>query len=226
MCGRFAQFSVLETLRQHFPIDTVDCEVSSSYNVAPSQEILTIARQDRYRLGKRHWGLVPFWAKDLSGASRMINARAETAAAKPSFRHAFKHRRCLIIADGFYEWKKEADRKQPFFMALASGEPFAFAGLWETWQKKDDTAYESCTILTIESEGFASQLHHRMPVILPPDTHSTWLAPENKDIPTLEALIHDRHLRELTGYPVSTFVNSPKNNTPKCIEPMERSANA
>ena len=218
MCGRFTQFSVLETLKQYFPIDSVTCDVTPSYNVAPTQEILNIHKEGKYLLTRRHWGLVPFWAKDLSAASRMINARAETAAQKPSFRNAFKHRRCLIPADGFYEWQKIEKRKQPHFLTLTSKEPFAFAGLWEVWEKKEGMRHESCTILTTEAKGDIRDIHHRMPVILPPDAFKAWLDPENKDTQSLETLIQNEHLQTLSGYPVSTFVNSPRNNTATCIE--------
>jgi putative SOS response-associated peptidase YedK len=153
----------------------------------------------------------------------MINARFETASTKPSFRNAFKHRRCLIAADGFYEWKKTGSRKQPYFITLASSAPFGFAGLWETWKNTDGTGREYCAILTIPSKGFMEEIHHRMPVILPPDVYGAWLDLGNTDIPMLEALVASTHVRELSGYPVSTYVNSPRNNSPKCIEPLEGS---
>jgi putative SOS response-associated peptidase YedK len=218
MCGRFAQFSVLENLQQNFPIDTVACDVEPSFNIAPTQEILTIAHENGYRLTRRHWGLVPFWAKDISGASRLINARAETAAKKPSFRNAFKYRRCLILADGFYEWQKTDGRKQAYFLTQASKAPMAFAGLWEIWKGKEDTRHESCTILTTEAKGHIREIHHRMPVILPSDAFGVWLDPENKDTAMLETLILTKHQQTLSSCPVSTYVNSPRNNSPKCIE--------
>jgi putative SOS response-associated peptidase YedK len=218
MCGRFAQFSVLETLQQHFPIDTVACDVRSSFNIAPTHKILTIARENDYRLSSRHWGLVPFWAKDLSSAPRSINARAETASKKPSFRNAYKNRRCLILADGFYEWQKTDNRKQPYFLTLATKNPFAFAGLWEIWEGREETRHESCTILTTEAKGYARGIHHRMPVILPPHAFDVWLDPENRDTAMLDALVLGKHQQALTGYPVSSFVNSPRNNTSRCIE--------
>ena len=137
MCGRFVGFRSLDGLKIYFPIDRATCEVASNYNVAQSQEILAIIRQDgENRLEKLHWGLVPFWAKDTSIGNRMINARAETVSEKPSFRNAFRKRRCLILADGFYEWKGEKGGKQPLLMTLPDRKPFAFAGLWETWNSK------------------------------------------------------------------------------------------
>jgi putative SOS response-associated peptidase YedK len=142
MCGRFVGFTAAKTLQKQFPIDVIDAEVTPNYNTAPAQEILAIVRHgDQNHLEKLHWGLVPFWAKDTSIGNRMINARSETAASKPSFRNAFKNRRCLILADGFYEWKGEKGQKQPMYLTLPSGRPFAFAGLWETWdnQGKEST---------------------------------------------------------------------------------------
>ena len=151
MCGRFVGFNTLEMLQAHFPIDAADVQVTPNYNVAPTQEILAIARhEDKNHLLKFHWGLVPFWAKDLSIGSRLINARSETAATRPSFRTAFKNRRCLIPSNGFYEWKGFKGQKQPMFLTLPNGKPFAFAGLWESWDNKgkEETPYRSCTIQT------------------------------------------------------------------------------
>ncbi len=224
MCGRFAQFSSLETLKKAFEIKTVTCDVTPIYNIAPTQEILAIIRHDtENRLERLHWGLVPFWAKDLSRASKLINARIETVAKKPSFRNAFERRRCLILADGFYEWKKVERRKQPYFCTLPTGKPFAFAGLWETWKSKesdDEPVYHSCTILTIDSSESIREIHNRMPVILLPETHEAWLNPEIQDTKQLETILQEGYVREMKTYPVSTFVNSVKNNGPTCIEPI------
>ena len=148
MCGRFVQFSSLRTLENYFPLDSIAGDVVASYNIAPTQQVLAIIYQNDRRLERLHWGLVPSWAKDLKSASRLINARAETVAQKPSFRAAFKRRRCLILADGFYEWQGEKGSKQPYFIALPSNRPFAFGGLWETWKSKsgpaDDPVHKSC----------------------------------------------------------------------------------
>ena len=223
MCGRFAQFSALETLQKSFPIDTITCDAAPSYNVAPTQEILSVIRQRDNRLVKQHWGLVPFWAKDLSGASRLINARSETVTEKPSFRNAFKHRRCLILADGFFEWKRLEDRKQPWFLTLPSKDPFGFAGLWEEWKNRDGSVYNSCTILTIEADESVRDIHHRMPVILLPEAYTDWLNPDNHDSNKLEILIREMRIRKLTAYPVSRYVNAVRNNDPTCIEPIKNS---
>ena len=221
MCGRFAQFTVLENLHSRFPIDTVACEITPSYNVAPSQEILSIIRRKENRLVKLHWGIVPFWVKDIKKAAKSINARVETAAEKPSFKAAFKYRRCLILADGFYEWKKIGSRKQPWFLTLPEKRPFAFAGLWDAWTGEDGSVYHSCTILTTAASDSIREIHHRMPIILNPDAFYEWLNPDNQDTSKLENLLREQTVQEFIAYPVSTDVNSPKNNDPKCIKPEE-----
>jgi putative SOS response-associated peptidase YedK len=221
MCGRFAQFTVLENLQSRFPIGTVACEITPSYNVAPSQEILSIIRRKENLLLKLHWGIVPFWVKDIKKAAKPINARVETAAEKPSFKAAFKYRRCLILADGFYEWKKIDSRKQPWFLTLPEKEPFAFAGLWDVWTGEDGSVYHSCTILTTAASDSIREIHHRMPIILHPDAFYEWLNPNNQDTSKLEHLIREQTVQKFIACPVSTYVNSPKNNDPKCIRPEE-----
>ena len=221
MCGRFAQFSALETLREYFPIDRVSCDVTPSYNIAPTQEILAIIRKKDAQLVKLRWGLVPFWAKNLSGASRLINARLETVRTKPSFRHAFKRSRCLIIADGFFEWQKTGTQKQPWFLALPSKQPFAFAGLWDIWKDTNGSEYASCTIITTAASDAIQQIHHRMPVIVPPELYKNWLNPENQDTEGLEAHLRNRHIKDFSSHTVSKYVNSPRNNELKCIEPLD-----
>lgn len=220
MCGRFAQFSTLERLRETFSIDTVECELTANYNVAPTQEVSAVLRRKGNRLVRLHWGLVPFWAKDRSGASRLINARSESVKEKPSFRNAFRERRCLIVADGFYEWEKTPRGKQPWFLTLPGGGSFAFAGLWEIWNSPDREPHASCTILTAPAGESIRSIHDRMPVVLLPDDYDAWLDPENRDPKKLESLLQDRCVREFLGYPVSTRVNSPRNNDPRCIEPL------
>jgi len=222
MCGRFVGFRSFEALKEIFSIDKATCDVTPNYNVAPSQEILAIVRH-AYKnwLDKFHWGLVPFWAKDTSIGNRMINARAESVAEKPSFRNAFKKQRCLILADGFFEWKGEKGRKQPMFITLPNGESFAFAGLWETWNKKnDDSIHKSCTIITTEASESIRDIHHRMPVILKPDVYEPWLNPENQEIVGLKNILKHGIYTELASYPVSKQVNSVKNNDSSCIEPV------
>lgn len=221
MCGRFVGFRRLEELIEHFPIDVARVDVKPNYNVAPTQEILAIARHDEEnQFEKYFWGLVPFWAKDTSIGSRMINARSETVATKPSFRTAFKKRRCLIVADGFYEWKGGKGQKQPMFITLPDGSPFAFAGLWEIWDNRgqEQTPYRSCTILTREASESVMPIHNRMPVILKPDAFHPWLNPGNQDVKALQEIILHQVYTELTGIPVSKLVNSVKNNGPDNIQ--------
>jgi len=224
MCGRFVGFRRLEELIEHFPIDVANVDVTPSYNVAPTQEILAIARHDdQNHLEKLHWGLVPFWANDTSNGGRMINARSETVATKPSFRTAFKWRRCLILADGFYEWKGEKGSKQPMFLTLPDGRPFAFAGLWEAWDNrgKEPTAYRSCSILTRDASQSVMPIHNRMPVILKPKAYDVWLSRDNQDVRLLQDLIQNEVYTELKSIPVSRQVNSAKVNRPGNLRPLE-----
>ncbi|MEJ2165813.1 MAG: SOS response-associated peptidase [Desulfobacterales bacterium] len=223
MCGRFVGYRSLEELKVYFPIDKAACEAVANFNVAPSQEILTIVRQhDENWLDKFHWGLVPFWAKDVSIGNRMINARAESLAEKPSFRSAFRKRRCLIPADGFYEWQGKKGARRPMFITLPNKEPFAFAGLWETWRKKDEqnSIYKSCTIITTQASDSIRDIHHRMPVILRPQIYEPWLDPENQDAAELDKILKNDIVTELASHPVSEKVNSTRNNDPSCIEPV------
>ena len=224
MCGRFVGFRKIEELKQYFPIDQSNCEAVANYNVAPTQQILAIARLDQSNvLDKYHWGLVPFWAKDTNIGYKMINARMETVATKPSFREALKKRRCLIPADGFYEWRGQKGNKQPMFITLPDQAPFAFAGLWETWQDKQnpDELYRSCTIITREAAGAVKELHHRMPVILEPDAYSHWLDSDNRNADSINEMLHSRSITDLIFYPVAKQVNSVSNNDLSNIKPIQ-----
>ena len=194
------------------------------YNIAPTQEIAAVRLEDD---GKRHlrqlrWGLVPSWAKDLSIGARMINARAETLAEKPSFRSAFKAQRCLILADGFYEWRAEGKGpKQPYRITLADGGAFAFAGLWERWREKEsEQTVESCTIVTTVANDALKDIHHRMPVILPPQDHGAWLdltLPKDEALALLKPYADD----QVAFHAISTQVNKVANDDPSIIEPVD-----
>ncbi len=225
MCGRFVQKSLLFTLQQVFDAETALLDRVPNYNVAPTQKILFIVRHGhKNRLETLHWGLVPFWARDISMGSRMINARAETILEKPSFRNAFKKRRCLIPADGFYEWKGEKGNKQPYYITGPSDGPFAFAGLWEEWSDKksdDDTVYKSCTIITTPARGSVRELHHRMPVVLSSEFHEKWLNTDSQDPKTLKIILQEGMVHDFKYHPVSKRVNAVKNNDPSCIEPID-----
>ncbi len=223
MCGRFIGYRQLDELQQFFPIDRANCDVTANFNVAPTQEILAIYTYEGENwLDRFHWGLVPFWAKDPSIGNRMINARAETIAEKPSFKNAFKKRRCLIIADGFYEWKGTKGQKQPMLITLPDKKPFAFAGLWEIWYKnKQAPAYRSCTIITTEASASIREIHHRMPVILKPEVYKDWLNPQYQNTENLKHILAVERLTELTSYPVSKQVNSARNNDLSLLDPIK-----
>ena len=225
MCGRFVQFSSIRTLEKRFPIQEILVAPEPNYNAAPTQSIAVILKKDRYCLDALHWGLVPFWAKDTSGASRMINARSETVATKPSFRDPFKRRRCLIPANGFYEWTGEKGRKQPWFLHLHGKQPFAFAGLYESWSDKQATAagpdYRSVTILTTAASPSVRKIHHRMPVILTSDAYKRWLDPSLQELDRINRMLSENCIADLEAYPVSKIVNQVKNNSPECINPLD-----
>lgn len=220
MCGRFAQYCSLETLRKIFRIDTVTCQVTPDYNIVPGNKILAVIRRSDNRLGRLSWGLLPSWIKNPSGISRPINARAETLQEKPSFRDAFKKRRCLIIADGYYEWKREKHNKRPWHLALPFRLPFAFAGIWEAWKGEGEEIYNSCAIITTEARAPVDKIHDRMPVILSQESHKDWLDPRNQNAEELEMILQNARTKELEAYPVSTLVNFPRNNDPVCIAPV------
>ncbi|MGD2270486.1 MAG: SOS response-associated peptidase [Desulfobacterales bacterium] len=221
MCGRFVSHCSLSLIEKTFNVDEVACAVSPNYNIAPTQEVLVVRRNHQTRLDKFHWGLVPFWAKDTSIGSRLINARAETVAQKPSFRNAFENRRCLIVADGFYEWKGPKGQKQPWYLTLPSEEPFAFAGLWERWTGDPKGEYLSCVIITTAASRSVQKIHNRMPVILHPRTHDAWLQAASQDPAALIAILQEGQIRELISYPVSKRVNNVHNNDAECIQPLE-----
>ena len=220
MCGRFAQTISLKDIIRAFFIEDVlgDPAGNRRYNIAPGQEVVAVTAPERRRLlTEFKWGLVPAWAKDRSIGNRMINARAETVLEKPGFRGAFKSRRCLIPASGFYEWKKESKNRIPYFIRLKSQEPMAFAGLYEHW-KAGDQELHTCTILTTEPNELLASVHNRMPVILPGDVHDRWLD-STVDIPEIKKIIVPFESDKLEVYRVSTLVNSPSNDSPDCIVP-------
>ena len=222
MCGRFTLTVSPDQLEQAFPGLTIAGQAPQPrYNIAPSQPVAAIPNDGKFRLDYFSWGLVPFWAKDPNIGNRMINARAETAHEKPSFRAAFRYRRCLIPADGFYEWKKTPGQKTkiPMYIRLKSGKPFALAGLWEDWNSPDGSNILSCTILTTEPNELVGEIHNRMPVMLPPAAYDLWLTPGEADARQLKALLKPYPASEMDAYAVSTLVNNPVNDQPACITP-------
>lgn len=190
------------------------------YNIAPTQLVPTVLRTPKRQFQLLRWGLIPSWAKDPAMGARLINARAETAGEKPSFRSAFRHRRCLVIADGFYEWQRQERKKQPFYFRLQDGRSFAFAGLWEHWEAPDGEAIESCTILTTEANELLHPIHDRMPVIIEPKDYDLWLDPTVQKPEPLQQLLCPYPSEAMTSYAVSTQVNSPANNSPDCINSL------
>jgi putative SOS response-associated peptidase YedK len=218
MCGRFAQRSEPKRLAKEFKVAEVP-QVEARYNVAPTQEILAVRELgDGREMAFFKWGLVPSWAKDVSMGARLINARSETVQEKPSFREAFKKRRCIIPADGFYEWQRNGGKKQPFFFRMRDERPFGFAGLWERWEGEAGQLINSCTILTTEANEVLRPVHDRMPVILHPDDYELWLAGDNRERALLGELLKPYAAEEMVGYPVSSSINSPRNQGAKLIE--------
>ena len=224
MCGRFALYNTAEAVENHFRI-RLPAIFSPRYNIAPSQQILTItvanAGGPRHAVYRR-WGLIPGWAKDMKIGYKMINARAESIADKPAFRAAFKRRRCLIPASGFYEWGRAGTDKQPYFVRLRDGEVLAFAGLWESWTGPEDgRIVETCTIITTEANRPVGEIHDRMPAIVAPEMYDLWLDPE-ADRDRLLGLLQPFVDRKTTVFPVGTAVNNPQNDGPACIETVRK----
>jgi len=226
MCGRFVLFTPGETLFQLFGVEASAMSgeiLIPRYNIAPTQPIAAVRlapASNRREFTFFRWGLIPAWAKDLKIGARLINARAETVSEKPSFRAAFKRRRCLIPADGFFEWKRLGSRKQPVYIYARDGRPFAFAGLWETWHSTDGDRIHSCTILTTEPNELMAPIHNRMPVIIEPPDYDLWLDP-GPNPESARHLLRPYPAEKLAAYPVSTRVNSPRNDDPQCIAPLE-----
>lgn len=219
MCGRFALATEKNILEMLYDLE-LRGDLTPRYNIAPSQDILAVRANPE---GKKEpayfrWGLVPFWAKDEKIGYRMINARAETAAEKPSFREAIRKRRLLIPASGFFEWKKEEKGKQPYYICRKDKNPFSLGGLWERWEK-GSSPLESCTILTTEPNSLLAPLHNRMPLIITPEAYGSWLDPETPSA-AVNKLLQPADPELFTAYPVSRAVNSPVNDMPDIIEPL------
>jgi putative SOS response-associated peptidase YedK len=221
MCGRFTRTPPPEEYARLFGVDT-SIRLKPQYNIAPTQDILTARTNSE---GKReltllHWGLIPSWANEPKTGYSMINARAETVASKPAFRHAFKRQRCLIAADGFYEWKQTEHGKQPYYIFLKEHKPFAFAGLWEHWEGEGHAPIESATIIVTTVNKALESIHDRMPVILPPSSHDEWLDPDVTDKERLQALLVPYLASEIDMYPVSRYVNNARNIDQRCVTPI------
>jgi putative SOS response-associated peptidase YedK len=239
MCGRFTLSQSATTLAQTFHVEITDWE--PKYNIAPTQMVWAVLydqTSEKRKLEQLRWGLIPSWAKDPGMGAKLINARSETVAEKPAFRSAFKRRRCLIVADGFYEWQQRDGKKQPFYFRLKHGEVFGFAGLWEEWQgsQKETTGergsqeeppkggthsentISSCTILTTRANELLEPVHDRMPVILHQKDYDLWLAPQVQTPEMVQQLLQPYPSEAMTAYAVSTIVNNPKYDRPDCIQ--------
>jgi putative SOS response-associated peptidase YedK len=220
MCGRYTagknQAQVTERLFPH----RAECDLQPRYNIAPTQMAPIFLNQGEIILKAMRWGLIPFWAKDESVGSRMINARAESVREKPAFRNLFKHRRCLVLADSFYEWQQipGRPRQQPLRLLLRSEDPFVFAGLWDVWQKPDGGVLESYTIVTCESNDLIRPFHQRMPVILPPEHYAPWLDPQNENTDQLRQWLLPYPANLMQLHPVGIHVNNPQFDAPICIQ--------
>ncbi|RME89771.1 MAG: SOS response-associated peptidase [Anaerolineae bacterium] len=222
MCGRFLLTVNAEMLREAFPQFRFPATYAPRYNIAPGQPVLVVPNDGTEEGTFFLWGLIPSWAKDPSIGNRLINARAETLAQKPSFRAAYRYRRCLILADGFYEWRKLPGKRMkiPYLVRLKSGQPFAFAGLWEEWHAPDGSQVRTCTIITTRPNELVARIHNRMPVILSPDAYATWLSTHPQSPPTLRSLLTPYPAEEMEAYAVSRRVNDARNEGPECIEPL------
>ena len=223
MCGRFTLTVDAHQIREAFPWITVPDQVQPRYNVAPTQPVAVIPNDGKNELDFFIWGLVPFWAKDPSIGNRMINARGETVDQKPSFKAAFRYRRCLVLSDGFYEWMKVPGQrtKTPMYIKMVDDQPFAMAGLWETWNAPDGSELSTCTIITTEPNSLLKDIHNRMPVILPEPAYPQWLETEQVEPKKLKSLLTPFPPDLMKAYPVSKTVNNPANDVPACVIPLE-----
>lgn len=224
MCGRYTitEFSEEDADFLELPDGT---EIHPSYNIAPGQNVpVAAAGEDSHReLRMMHWGLIPEWIKDSKKKMEPINARAETAAEKPFFRNALRQRRCIIPADGFYEWEKSGEAKKPYFIQMKTGRIFGFAGLWEEWLSPLGKKVQSCAILTTSANRLMSPIHDRMPVILHPEDFGLWMDPHIQNPTDIEHLFKPHPSKDMKAHPVSRYVNSPAHNSPRCVEPAGES---
>lgn len=219
MCGRYTNTVSIKKLAERFGFKTIEDDFQPRFNIAPGQNAPVVFRNWPNKFEMMRWGLVPSWAKEERIGYKMINARAETLSSKPSFKRPFQRHRCLVLADSFYEWKSQTGTKNkiPIRIFLKDEIPFAFAGLWDHWKKPDGTELHSFTIITTEANRKLREIHDRMPVILKPEDEARWLDPELQDSSELGKLLKPYPDSEIEYYPVSTIVNSPKNDIPGCI---------
>jgi putative SOS response-associated peptidase YedK len=224
MCGRYRLSRRKQLVEEYFGAVSEEYDWNPRYNIAPSQPVVAIrqdAREPVRKLSTMRWGLIPSWSKDPSIGYKTINARSETVATTPSFREPFKSQRCLVPADGFYEWKREGKSKQPYCFEVNGGELFAFAGLWDRWRDPQGDVAESCSILTTTPNSLLVDIHDRMPAILHPDNYTLWLDPAFRDLASVSRMLRPFEPALMRRYPVSTRVNQVQNDDPDCAEPVE-----
>ena len=222
MCGRFVLYSSLDEIVRAFELAQAPSEVRASYNIAPTQPVAVVRQVEGVNvLEEMVWGLIPVWARDRSIAARMINARSETLAEKPSFRRPLATQRCLVVADGFYEWRQVDGGKTPMFISVKSRRPVGFAGLYDSWTSPEGEFVRSCTIVTTSPNELMLPIHNRMPVILPKDVEADWLRPGAGSTAELLSLLLPYPSHDMEAIAVSRLVNSPHNNGPECIRPAE-----
>lgn len=221
MCGRFTLTINPADLQDAFSNYNFPVRFAPRFNIAPSQPILAIPNDNKLAADFFVWGLIPMWAKDPTIGSRLINARGETLAEKPSFRGSYRHKRCLILADGFYEWKSVGDKKTktPYYIHMQDRQPFAMAGLWDSWESPDGSSLKTCTIITTTPNELMETIHDRMPVILHPRDYAKWLDAAPQTPENLQPLIKPFNADAMSAYPVSTLVNKPANDTPELVVP-------
>jgi len=216
MCGRAVIISPIEVIAEEFNIDNPQMTVKPNYNISPSQNMLVIIKQESRKLMTCKWGFIPSWAKDPAIGHKMINARAETIASKPAFRSAYKKQRCLIVADGFYEWEKTEKGKTPYYIHLKSGRPFGLAGIYNRWVADNGEGILTCSIITTNANELISPVHDRMPVIIPKDSIDAWLSDEANP----STMLRPYPSEAMDLYQISTRVNDPKHNSPDLLEPV------
>jgi putative SOS response-associated peptidase YedK len=224
MCGRYRLSRRKQIVEEYFDTVSDEPDWTPRYNVAPTQPVTVIRQHPKEpvrQLSVMKWGLIPSWSKDSSGAAQMINARSETASVKPAFRDALKSRRCLIPADGFYEWKREGKTKQPFCFEVNQGQLFAFAGLWDRWKDPSGNWIKTCSILTTAPNAVTEFVHDRMPVILGPDSYDLWLDPGMTKVEAVSDMLRPFDARQMRSYPVSTRINHVANDDEECSRPVE-----
>lgn len=219
MCGRFTRTVDIKSIKDMFKADMLETDLAVSYNIAPRQPIVVVMEKGVRKVVSMQWGLIPHWAKDEKIASKLINARSETITEKPSFANSFKKKRCLIVADGFFEWKTKGKSKIPQYIYLKDRSPFAMAGLYDLWTNPQGQTIATCTIITTAANEFMKDIHHRMPMIIPPESYDLWLDPTISALTKLNQILKPYDGNLMATHTVSVAVNSPVNNDENCIKP-------